>query len=188
MPRQPTALRLKDLDIDALVLDFEETLAAHVARLALPLSPGYALHLSPRQGDTSVGSTLRDLATYARDGEPLDGPTDDYLLELATVLNGPLGVRSSEAAVDILLAERTDVDELHEELPDRLALVCAAALAREAVEGEEDVPVARLAALGGSSGRLVRAEVIAHERGLCTAKEARRWLEGRGVKLPKPRR
>lgn len=181
---------------------------ARLARLAMPLSPGVALHLGPAQGDTDLGMTCAQLCAWAQRGE-LGDWTDhedaaDALLTATEVLyRAPLG-DAWDAAVAEACAEDGPADS------DPVALVLAAAWSRlrvcrepSALRGattekqrakvrrEHSVTLrelARLASLGISRVKSFAADgsLRASGRGgpqphRVEAAEARRWLASRGL-------
>jgi hypothetical protein len=188
MTRPPSTLRLIDIDPGALDRDLSAALAHHVARLALPLSPGLTVHVAGPHGDTGIGLTAADLARYARGEGDLDDAVESYAVELVPLLASPLDPPSGPlpALLTAWLAGEVNVSDLDpSSLPDRLALVLTAALGREAVETGRPVTVAQLAALAGldpnSVRRLARAGELDTTDGAVSARDARRWLKARGV-------
>lgn len=189
-PTSPTSLRLQQIDPADLGRQCAEAVAAHVGRLAVPMSPGYTVHVSGPNGDTGLAFTVSDLARYARGEGELESVVEDYAVELMLLLCSPLasGTGAFPPVLAGWLSGEVDVDDLDpESLEDRLALVLTAALGREALAGGSPLTVAQLAALGGTSPdavrRLVRDGELAaasEERPMRVgAADARRWLATR---------
>lgn len=201
-------MRLADLTPADVGRAATDAVLARLSRLALPLSPGIALHVGPAQGDTDLGLTVASLCAWAQRGE-LGDWTDhedaaDALLTATEVLyRAPLG-DAWDAAVAAACAEDGPADT------DPVALVLAAAWSRlkvmrepsararattdkERAEVQRDhaVTVAELARLASLSVQRVRQ--LAPTSGLkvtvvragvparVEAAEARRWLAARGL-------
>lgn len=185
----PSTLRLAAIDPDALGRDLAAAVAHYTSRLAVPLSPGYEIHVGECHGDTTVGLTAADLARYARDGAPLDSTVEDYAVELVALLASPLDDPGAiPATLTRWLSGDVDVRDFRaDSIADRLALVITAALGRERIETGRAVTAAQLAVLGGvdpkSTRRLIQAGEIKARDGRVKATEARRWLSGRGVRV-----
>ena len=182
----PDTLRLTAIDPTELGRAITAALAKHVARLAVPLSPGVTVHVGAVAGDSTVGLAATDLARYARGEGRLDGPVQDYAVELVPLLAGPLADPGEIPPIlRAWLDGEVNLSDLRaDSLPDRLALVLTAALGREAMESGQPVTAAQLAALAGldpnSLRRLARfGEIQTADHGAIPAAEARRWLAGR---------
>lgn len=200
--------KLSDLDPQTVGREATAAVLERLARLAIPLSPGVMLHLSPAQGDTDLGLTVGQLCAWAQSGELGDWADHedaaDALLTATEVLyRAPLG-DAWDAAVAAACAEDGPADT------DPVALVLAAAWSRlkvmrepsararattdkERAEVQRDhaVTVAELARLASLSVQRVRQ--LAPTSGLkvtvvragvparVEAAEARRWLAARGL-------
>lgn len=188
-PTKPTSLRLASIDPDDLGRQCAEAVASHIGRLALPLSPGYKVHVGGPNGDTGLAFTVSDLARYARGEGALESVVEDYAVELLPLLGSPLAAHTGAlpAVVSAWLAGEVDVDNLAaDSLEDQIALIITAALGREALDGGQPLTVAQLAVLGGTSPdvvrRLVREGEVAAEGDRpmrVPATDARRWLAAR---------
>lgn len=188
-PTNPTSLRLQQIDPADLGRQCAEAVAAHVGRLSLPLSPGYAVHVSGPNGDTGLAFTVADLTRYARGEGELEDAVESYAVELMPLLCSPLasGTGAFPPVLAGWLSGEVDVDDLDpDSLEDRLALVITAALGREALGDGAALTVAQLAALGGTSPDVVRRLVrdgemtATDERPMRVASvDARRWLANR---------
>ena len=169
--------RLWRVELDTLPERAVREALEHLARWAVPLSPG-ALGL-PRVDDaryTDLAITISDLISYARTGRAADWQggedAEDALLSVSVLYSAPLG----DSVVPSDWIDRTDLDG------DRalLADVARACLARVRLERREPIPRTWLAALAGCDERTIKRAI---ERGeLATARGAR----GRPGKRPQP--
>lgn len=182
--------RLADLDALTVAADVCGLVLAHLARFAVPLSPGVTLDL---RGDTDaaraaqstgLGLTVQDLVLYAQTGDLGDwdessGP-HDALVEVCAALYGcagepgTFGIGEIEGEADVTTA---------------IGVALVGACARWQIARREAVTLKALAVLAGLSvdqiDVLVKGDEIAlaSERRPRTvaAEEARRFLSGRGV-------
>lgn len=182
-------MRLADLTPADVGRAATDAVLQRLARLALPLSPGIALHVGPAQGDTDLGLTVASLCAWAQRGE-LGDWTDhedaaDALLTATEVLyRAPLG-DAWDAAVAAACVEDGPADT------DPVALVLAAAWSRLKVMRGHAITATELARLASVAPSWVRALVtrgeVAATRGTSQqptrveAAEARRWLASRGL-------
>lgn len=178
----PTTLpRLATLDPEALARELEEQLAAHLARLAVPLSPGTVHVQRAAAGESDLAATVRDLHAWAARG---DGDAEEALEaagDLAAVLYRPPVGGAPAAPAEL-------VSDVAPTTAAGLLLVAAAARCRIADGGA--VAPRELAALAGVDAAHVRllvrqGEIEARKAGAreveIPAAAARRWLSGRGV-------
>lgn len=169
-----TKPRLSQLDPDALAQEIEQRLIDHVVGLGLQLDPGVEVRVRDRREGafTQIGESVRSLARYARDGGTLDADVHEYLVSLIPLYAAPLG----DAPTDV-----------GEDADPSTPLGCAmiAALAREAIgegRGISAVQIATLASCDAAHVRLLaRQGELALADGEVAAREAKRWLSGRGV-------
>lgn len=160
-----------------------------LARLAMPLSPGIALHVSPAQGDTDLGVTCASLCAWAQSGalgdwSDAEDAADALLTASECLYRAPLG-DAWDAAEAASAAEDGPADS------DPVACVLAAAWSRVKVCRGEAITLRELARLASVAPSWVRANVTAKEiaasgRGgpqphRVEASEARRWLASRGL-------
>ncbi len=180
--------RLADIDPDALGLEVAELVLAHLARYALPLSPGVTLHIEGDGASSNIALTVADLTRYAQSGDTADWGDDsgalDAIQEVASILYsragepGTFGLGDLEAEID----PKTGI-----------GAVLIAAMARLALLGGKPVDARALAVLSGVARehvyRLIRdGEIAARGEARSTeiaGAEARRWLSGRGILIAK---
>lgn len=164
---------LPRIDPAALAIETARTAVDHVLRLQMDLF-GLEEASAPDPQHTEIRRTVQRLAHYAVTGDALDAPVAEYLISLIPLWSAAEGNGS-------------DVDVGRDADPDtELGLVIVAALAREQLDtGIEPLTTAQLAALSGSSQRLVQQLVasgeLAAEDGAVAPAEARRWLAARAV-------
>lgn len=191
MPRPTDAPRLHALDPDAVAREVDDRLEAFFGRLAPALTLGFDLRAGRLAGGQSgLAATAHALTVYAQRGLPVwdwetHGEAEDACHGIVTHLWG----RPADAG----RGETSDVGPLDEalssDLDDPLALVLVAAWARVSLARGEGLTARQLAALGGMAPRAVLNLAAAGELRLEGARpaaapprEARRWLEARGVK------
>lgn len=164
-----TRPRLSQVDPDALGQQTVAQMRDHLGRQAVAVGLTVV-----EAGPADLAYTIADLARYARDGVALDAPVQEYLVSLIPLWSAPLGHAPSPLEIE----DEADPDE-------PLGLVIHAALAREAIEQGQPVTARQLGALAGVDAQhirlLARDGEIDLDAGRATAKEARRWLSGRGV-------
>jgi len=181
-------VKLADIDAEQLARD---QLAAALGRVQSALTgldcggyevyrvndgpPRPAVYDGSDWAHTTAGHAVYCLTRYAQRGDPLDADVHEYLVSLIP-LDAP------------------EIDDLSSDVDGPLALVCQAALAREAIDGGHRVGTVWLAALAGVTPLRVRqlaaageiaAQLVESDRGReryeVKAAEARRWLSARGV-------
>lgn len=127
-----------------------------------------------------VVRAVDELVRYAQgNGKLTATDVDDHMLKLMPLLEHPLG-SSLPPIIRSVLYDAIDPDTLKINVLDELALVIAAALGRQALDGEKDIRTSWLAAFGSMSMKTVeRAKLKPIRTGLkgwTTTKEARSWL------------
>jgi hypothetical protein len=83
-------IRLADLTPEAVAAEVVDAVLGHLARYAVPLSPGVELHVGPARGDTGLGVTVADLTRYAQTGDTADWGDDDGSLDAAQQIHEAL--------------------------------------------------------------------------------------------------
>ena len=182
--------RLDQLDPLVVAGEACELVLDHVARYAVPLSPGVTLDL---RGDmtaeraaasTGIGLTVQDLTRYAQRGELGDWPdascAEDALIEVCSALYGCAGEPGTFGLGE--LEGETDI-----ETP--IGVVLVAAHGRWRVAMRQAVTVKAVAALASLSVNAIDALIKDGEIRLASEKrprtiapkEARRFLGARGV-------
>lgn len=167
--------RLADIDPAQLGTEVEQRFRDHLHSQAMALGLG-AIRIEEQEGrqpgESDLGLSVRWLAQYARSGGTLDASVHEYLISLIPLWSSAEG----HAPTDL---------EGEADLSTPLGVVMAAALARERIAEGRAVPVRWLAALAGLSRTQLYKLHEGGELGIddaeVAAKEAKRWLSGRGV-------
>ncbi len=183
-------MKLSDLDPQTVGREATAAVIERLARLAIPLSPGVMLHLSPVQGDTDLGLTVASLCAWAQHGELGDwadhGDAADALQSAAEALLSSPARPWAVADLDAL-----DDVERGEEL-GAVRLVLAAALTRLRICRGEVVTLDTLSRLASLTRQRLQQIVADGDLQVTAGKgstpttvapdEARRWLAARGVR------
>lgn len=193
--RTGTSPRLQAIDPDALARSVGAALSHHLARLAVPASPGLSLRVEGDPDASGLALTAADLCRYAQSGELGDWGDASCALDAAQSLVEGLyqapahGLEAAPSAADApaLPAWTEWVD-----LATDAGLVVACALVRAwSATGASAIPATWLAAFLGVSDARVRqwigegglsAETVGrgqHQRSLIDAASARAWLDMR---------
>ena len=169
-------IQLSDLDPEAVADEVCDWIAGHIGSLTMHQLEGVgdAVLLHHRHA-------VLELTRYAQHGPPHcgDARPADYVQSVVEALYTSAHP-DVYGSVEIAAARSDD--------PERaIDVVIRAALARDRIEIGHRVPVGWLATLAGVSGRRLRnlqalGEIKARD-GEVTAREARRWLSGRGIQL-----
>lgn len=177
--------RLVDLDPAAVAAAAVAVAAAQLNRLAFALSPGVELHGPLEPQATQLWLTVALLTRYAQRGGAVgdwegDGEALDAIQEVLSTLYVSAADRHSAA---VLNEHEGDLDD-----SDAMTVVLLAAWCRVQLGQGHGVTLRELAAISGLTGKVVHGLVAAGELrasgerpAKVTAKEARRWLSGRGV-------
>lgn len=171
--KEPVTNKLSDLTPDSVALEITDWVNAHL--MSLCFAAGIVEPVVVPGG--SLAHEVRELTHYAQTGE-IDGSPQG---RLQTVVDALYSTAHPDASSAVDPADATGKGE-----PTRaIDVVIRAALARQAIDDGERVPLSWLAALGGLSVASLRSYAARGE--LATvgpevrAKDARRWLGARGV-------
>jgi hypothetical protein len=188
-------MRLADLTPEGVADEVVGAVLGHLARYAVPLSPGVDLRVGPARGDTGLGCTVADLTRYAQTGDTGDWGADEGARDAAQEVYEALYARPA----DRLTRAESVEPEVYADPDDprtAVAVVLRAAEARIRVAEGAPVPRRWLAALAGAPASTLKTEVARGrlaaldgaragrpgraERQVAAA-EARRWLAARVV-------
>jgi hypothetical protein len=187
MARPTDKIRLAALTPDAVAAEVDDRILRYLGRLAIPLSPGIALHVR-HVGQSDLALTAGALVTYAQRGLPVwdwssHGEAEDACQSLVSGLYGCPAHPGVEGGVGPLDEALDGAD-----LDGALDLVLVAAWARVTLAKDGALTARQLGALAGLEHRHVRELSRAGELPLtgtrpatCPAEDARRWLGARGV-------
>ncbi len=186
-PVSPTTTkhpRLATIDPTALGNEIVTEYVNSIVSAAFYLSPGRDVLVTDSGEFTQIGCSIADLVRYARGEAALDDVVEEYLLTMLPMLEHPLG-RALPERIHQAVYESIDVDNLGDDPIDRLALVIAAALGRQAIDSGESARPSWLAAFTSVSVKTVERAAASgdglerDEDGWITAESARRWYEAR---------
>ncbi len=177
----PYAPRLDDVSPEGLGDLVLEGIRGHVERLCMDI--GLATYGT---GIPSVRYWVADLVIYARRGQSMGAPVDQYMRNLLPLVWLRAADPGTFAAPEF---EQACLDDVPCNWVGELVLVMHSAIAREFIEQGQDVDIPYTAALASVHSSVVqalvdkgeiKAEFRENEWRIC-ATEAQRWLKLRGV-------
>lgn len=172
------ALRLDDLDIDAIAAEVDGLVQGHVERLMTALS----LELPAPSAPTAIYTAVQRLGAYAKTGDLGDWPSASAAADAINVVMAALYSCAGEPAG----SDAVDIDHVDPDSPIGHVLLAAHArvlLARRGSPGLTPREMSVLAGLSSAHVRLAgRAGKLTITDGRTPRAEARDWLRSRGVK------
>jgi hypothetical protein len=154
-------VRLADLTPEGTAAEVVEAVLEHLARYAVPLSPGVEVHVGPSRGDTGLGCTVADLTRYAQTGDTADWGSDAGALDAAQEIHGALYGRPADLLGERWQAQPEGYGE-PEDPSSAIGVVLRAAEGRRRIVEGSPVPRRWLSALAGVDRRTITREI---ERG-----------------------